>query len=226
MFTDHQIRVWDLFVRVFHWSLVLFFFVAYATGDDKGSLHRYVGYAVLGLVAVRILWGFIGTEHARFSDFMCSPVKALAYVKGLATGKPTYFIGHNPAAAWVILFFLISSLVVCLSGYAAYVSKEAKPVLGLSTEFSFIGKAYADEDEKEEREDEEHNKEHGAERDGKGEKEDAESDSIWGDIHEISAQFMLILIFMHIVGVAVSSFIHNENLVRSMITGEKARHVS
>jgi cytochrome b561 len=57
MNTNNQILVWDLSVRVFHWSLVLFFIVAYATGDDKNSPHRYVGYAVLGLVAARIFGG-------------------------------------------------------------------------------------------------------------------------------------------------------------------------
>jgi len=54
---NNQILVWDLFVRVFPWSLVLFFIVAYATGEDKNSLHRYVGYGVLGLVAARIFLG-------------------------------------------------------------------------------------------------------------------------------------------------------------------------
>lgn len=179
---NNQIRVWDLFVRVFHWSLVLFFVVAYATGDDKNSLHRYVGYAILALVAGRIFWGFVGTKHARFSDFMCSPVKAISYVKSLAVGKPTYYPGHNPAAAWMILFLLLGSLVVCLSGYA--------------------------------------------EGHGEGEKDDAEDDGVWGDIHEISAQCLLFLIFVHIVGVAASSRRHNENLVRAMITGKKTLHVS
>jgi cytochrome b len=74
--------------------------------------------SVLGLVAARIFWGFVGTKHARFSDFICSPVKALSYVKSLAVGKPPYHTGHNPAAAWMVLFLLIGSLVVCLSGYS------------------------------------------------------------------------------------------------------------
>lgn len=226
---NYQIHVWDPFVRVFHWSLVAFFVVAYATGDDKNSLHRYVGYAVLVLVTARIIWGFVGTKHARFSDFVRSPLKALSYVKDLVSGKPTYYRGHNPAAAWMILFFLIGNLIICLSGYAAYATKELKPTLGFEPDFSFIQSAYAEDDENdenEEREDVKGGKRHNAETEGKEESDDAEGDSVWGDLHEISAQFMLFLIFAHIMGVVVSSVRHNENLVKAMFTGKKNLDVS
>ncbi len=221
-----QLRVWDLFVRVFHWSMVVFFVVAYATGDDKNSLHRFVGYAVVGLVAVRIFWGFVGTKHARFSDFICSPGKALSYLKDLASGKPAYYRGHNPAAGWMILFFLMGSLVICLSGYAAYATKELKPITGLDAGLSRSGSAHADDDEKEELENDEGERRHKAESDGEEDNDDGEDDSVWGDIHEISAQCMLFLIFVHIMGVAVSSVRHNENLVMAMLTGKKKLHVS
>lgn len=216
----NQIKVWDLFVRFFHWSLVLLFLVAYATGDDDSSLHRYVGYAVLGLVAVRIVWGVVGSKYARFSEFLCSPGKALNYVKDLVAGKPAYYTGHNPAAAWMILFFLIGIPVVCLSGYAAYAVKDLKPVQGFGTGLLSIGNAYADEEEKEDHEYPKKNRH--AERDGEHEAADEEGDSIWSDMHEISAQGMWFFIFLHILGVTVSSKIHDENLVRGMVTGKKA----
>lgn len=223
---NNQIHVWDLFVRSFHWSLVVFFVIAYVTGDDKNSLHRYVGYAVFGLVAVRVLWGFVGSKHARFSDFICSPVKALIYVKDLAVGKPTYYRGHNPAAAWMVLFFLIGNLVICLSGYAAYATRDLEATHGFDAELSLIQPAYADDDEKEEREEVEGEKRHSSENGGKEGDDDAEGDSVLGDIHEISAQCMLFLIFVHIMGVVVSSMRHRENLVRAMFTGKKSPHVS
>lgn len=216
MNTNNQIIVWDPFVRVFHWSLVLFFIVAYATGDDKSLPHRYVGYGVFGLVAARIFWGFWGTKYARFSDFICSPVKALSYVKSLASGKPPYYTGHNPAAAWMVLFFLIGSLVICLSGFAAYVTKDIKHFPKYGADFSFIEKAYADDDGKKNHADSHH----------KEKKNKTEDDSIWGDVHEISAQCMLFLIVAHIAGVTVSSILHKENLVRAMFTGRKSLHIS
>ena len=217
MNNNNQIRVWDLFVRVFHWSLLPLFFVAYPTGDEKGPLHRYVGYAVLGLVAVRIVWGFCGTKHALFSDFICSPVKALTYLKALVIGKPTHYIGHNPAAAWMIIFLLANSMIICLSGYAAYAAKGNNPSFGFGNTLSIVESAYADDDGKRE-----HKEKH--ERRGgnpKSAREDDDRDSVWSDIHEMSAQFMLLLIGLHIIGVAVSSRKHNENLVMSMITGKK-----
>jgi cytochrome b len=211
-----QVVVWDSFVRFFHWSLSLLFFVAYVTGDDKGPLHRYVGYALLLLVIARIWWGFWGTKHALFSDFICSPTKGLNYLKELVSGKPTHYIGHNPAAAWMILLLLTSSIITCLSGYAAHVVKKGMNPLGSGNTISIIETAYADDDNNERHK----GKHKGRERhnDGKG---DDDSDSIWGDFHEMSAQFMLILICLHIAGVAVSSKVHSENLVKGIITGKK-----
>jgi cytochrome b len=217
-----QIIVWDLFIRISHWLLVVLFFLAYVTADQKGPLHRYVGYAVFGLVVIRIIWGFTGTKHALFSDFVCSPAKAWSYIKELAAGKPKHYTGHNPAAAWMILFFLIGSIVVCISGYKAYAAKGMKSSLDFNNTDSFIAKVYADRDGREG-----HGNKHG--RHGKhrnGEKGDGERDSFWSEIHEISAQFMLFLIVLHVVGVVVSSKMHSENLVKSMITGKKGIDVS
>ena len=61
--------VWDLFVRIFHWLFVLLFFLAYATGDEKGPFHRYIGYMIFAIVTARIYWGFFGTQHALFKNF-------------------------------------------------------------------------------------------------------------------------------------------------------------
>jgi cytochrome b len=217
---NYQILVWDRFIRFCHWSLVLLFFLAYVTADDQGPLHRYAGYTILGLVVIRILWGFVGSKHALFSDFMCSPAKALTYIKEIATGKPQYYTGHNPAAAWMIVFFLTCSIVVCLSGFMAFTTKEMKHSLWLNNKFSFVESVYANEKE-------EHGGKHNRHQKHKnGEKKDSKSDSFWGEIHEVSAQCMLLLIFFHIVGVAVSSKAHHENLVKSMITGKKGIHDS
>lgn len=211
-----QVVVWDPFIRFFHWALLLLFFVAYLTGDEKGPLHRYLGYTVLLLVIARIWWGFWGTKHALFSDFICSPAKGLNYLKELVTGKPTHYIGHNPAAAWMILLLLTNSVIICLTGYAAHTVKKGMNTIGSGNTISIVGTVYAD-DHKNERHEANH-KERKRHRDGKS---DDERDSVWSDLHEISAQFMLILICLHVVGVAVSSKVHNENLVKGIITGKK-----
>ncbi|MGB3225692.1 MAG: cytochrome b/b6 domain-containing protein [Desulforhopalus sp.] len=212
----NQIVVWDQFVRFFHWSMILFIFLAYVTGDIKGPLHKYIGFVVLGLVSIRIFWGFRGTRYALFNNFVCSPVKALKYLKELVTGKTTHYIGHNPAAAWMILLLLSSIIIVCLTGYAAHTTKRGPNSIGSGNTISIVGNAYADDDK-----DERHEGRHKGRERHNDAKSDDESDSVWGDIHEVLAQFLLILICFHIVGVAFSSIVHNENLVKGIITGKK-----
>jgi len=78
-----QIYVWDWFVRVFHWTLVVAFTVAYLTEDDPLTVHVWAGYVVGVLVVARIIWGFVGSPHARFSDFVYAPAAAFRYVRDL-----------------------------------------------------------------------------------------------------------------------------------------------
>ena len=211
MNTNNQTMVWDLFIRVFHWLLVVFFFLAYATGDEKGCLHRYIGYLIILIVIARIYWGFFGTRYALFKNFLYSPLQAATYLKELITGNPTHYTGHNPAASWMILALLASSLIVCVSGYLAYATKGEHISFDPGKVFSMAGIAYADHDEK---------KSHGNKHQRRGRHEG--KDSSWKELHETSANILLSLVFLHIIGVFISSRMHNENLVKSMITGNKA----
>ncbi|MBX3699692.1 MAG: cytochrome b/b6 domain-containing protein [Dokdonella sp.] len=101
------VLVWDIAVRVFHWSLVIAFAGAWLLAEDGGSLHQAFGYGVVGLVAFRIAWGFAGTAHARFTDFVPSPHSLLAYLRDVMARREVRHLGHNPAGAAMILALLL-----------------------------------------------------------------------------------------------------------------------
>ena len=112
-----EVVVWDLFVRVFHWSLVVLLFSAFFLLDDEGAPHRYAGYAVLGLIAARIVWGFIGTRYARFSSFPPDPSSAAHHLRVLFSGKKeSPVLGHNPLGALMVYNLLLALTVVCATG--------------------------------------------------------------------------------------------------------------
>ena len=214
--TSSETRVWDPLIRLFHWSLVLTFFISYFTGDEENQLHIYAGYAVLGLIVFRLLWGFIGSKHARFSDFLYSPKKVIEYLKSLGSGKPKHYLGHNPAGGWMVIALVISLFVSTISGLKLYAVEEGNgPLAAVTTDISLIGSAYADKDEDEK----DRGKEY-AEHEGQG--GEREGDDFWEEIHEVSSNLTLLLIFMHVAGVIVSSKLHKENLVKAMITGRKS----
>ncbi len=113
-------RVWDVPVRVSHWLLVLCVLAAWLTRDPRlADLHAAAGYCALILVSFRIAWGFIGTRHARFSDFLYSPRAALAYLGDSLKGKPVHYTGHNPAGSWSVYMLLAGVLLVCVTGVLA-----------------------------------------------------------------------------------------------------------
>jgi cytochrome b len=102
--------VWDVFVRVFHWSLVTLFVISVATGKAGGSWikwHMYSGYAILTLVIFRIVWGFVGGEYARFVAFVASPVAAFRYGVALMKRGANHVISHNPLGGWMVVVLLV-----------------------------------------------------------------------------------------------------------------------
>ena len=103
---SEEVEVWDLPVRVFHWSLVAAFATAFLTAGVYGRLHEAAGYSVMALVTFRVFWGFTGTRHARFSDFVATPGTILAYLGGTLRGGGKRHLGHNPAGGAMILALL------------------------------------------------------------------------------------------------------------------------
>lgn len=166
------VKVWDPLVRVFHWSLVIAFVVAWATGDELQRVHEIAGYTIAGLVAFRIVWGLVGSTHARFTDFVRSPAAVARYLLNTARLRARRYLGHNPAGGAMILALLVMLAVICTTGF-------------LMTTDAFWGVEWVEE------------------------------------THEVAVNLTLVLIGLHLAGVAVASIEHRENLVRAMITGRK-----
>jgi len=170
---SYRILVWDVPTRVFHWFLVLSFTGAFLTADSERTrdIHVLFGYILLGLLAFRLIWGFIGTRYARFGSFMFGPGEVAAYLKSLVERKPAHYVGHNPAGSVAIWLLLILGLASVVSGVLVY-------------------------------------------------------EEIGGDVleemHDVVSYAMLAVVAVHILGVLVSSLMHRENLVLSMITGLKS----
>jgi cytochrome b len=110
------VRVWDPLVRLFHWGLVVAFFTAWFS-DSGERVHNAAGYTVLGLVAFRLVWGIVGTRHARFSDFVASPGTLVGYLRDLFGGHPPHYAGHNPAGGLMILGLLTMVTLTAGSGW-------------------------------------------------------------------------------------------------------------
>ncbi|NEX22561.1 cytochrome B [Thiorhodococcus mannitoliphagus] len=171
---SHQVRVWDILVRTFHWTLVGAIAIAFLTEDELLGLHVWVGYLALGLVAIRVLWGVIGTRHARFTDFVRGPHQVMAYLKDVLVRRAPRYLGHNPAGGAMILALLVAIVATGLTG------------ISLDSAGAFGGEALE-------------------------------------EVHEFFAYLTLTLVITHVGGVLLSSLLHRENLIKSMITGYKRR---
>lgn len=168
-----QVLVWDAPVRVFHWLLVLSFAGAWLTAESERwrLAHVTLGYTMAGLVAFRVLWGLIGTRHARFASFVRGRAAVTRYLGSLVRGRPEHHVGHNPAGALAIVALLLLAVAVAFTGWAGY-----QELAGHWVE----------------------------------------------EVHEGAATVMLVLVGVHVAAVALSSWLHRENLVASMVTGRKA----
>ncbi len=207
----NKVYVWDPLIRFFHWTLVIAFTIAYLTGEEESLLHAYSGYYILGLLAVRIVWGFIGTHYARFSQFIYPPTAVIDYIKGLFSlghneTPDKKFIGHNPAGGWMVITLLISLLATSYSGLKVYGLEGYGPLASNATSISQQQEQFIKVSESRT----EHN----------DDATEAEEE-FWEEIHEFLANFTVLLIALHIGGVFLSCKKQKQNLVKSMLTGFK-----
>ncbi len=122
------VKAWDPLIRVFHWSLVFFFLLAFTTEDDWMNVHVWAGYAVLMLIGFRLLWGLIGTHNARFLTFVKPPSVVIRHLRDMLSMQPRHYLGHNPVAAVMIVALLASISLIALSGLVLIASEGQGPL--------------------------------------------------------------------------------------------------
>lgn len=106
-----RVRVWDLPLRLFHWSLVGLLATSWISAELGGNamqVHQWSGMSVLALLLFRLAWGVVGGTHARFASFVRPPAAALRYARALLRGDAPRYPGHNPLGAWMVLALLAS----------------------------------------------------------------------------------------------------------------------
>ena len=183
---ENRVRVWDPFVRFFHWGLTIAVLTAFVTEDDLLGPHTWAGYTVLVLIGARLVWGLVGPRHARWSDFVRGPRAILAYLGDVRRGRAARHLGHNPAGAAFVVAVLLGFTATAVTGMAVLGASEfAGPLAPLMQGVS------------------------------SGTAHDLK------DVHEFIAWATLCLIPLHLLGVALASLQHRENLVRGMIDGYK-----
>lgn len=114
--TMPTVKVWDPLVRLLHWSLAGCVFTAFLV-EDGDTAHRVLGYIAMGLVASRIVWGFVGTPHARFRDWVRGPRAIRTYLRERVAGTSRRRLGHNPAAGAMMLGLLAGVVLVGVTGW-------------------------------------------------------------------------------------------------------------
>jgi cytochrome b len=138
--TVEKIKIWDLPVRLFHWTLVLGFVTAYLLADNHLlNWHVLMGYFLCGLLAFRFVWGFIGNQYARFKSFIFTPAETVAYMKSLRAKAPIHYYGHNPAGALMVFALMAALAMIFLSGLLSL------GTIDFEGPFSFLGNVVSDE---------------------------------------------------------------------------------
>lgn len=168
-----QERVWDVLVRITHWAVAAGITANLLFTEDGSELHEYVGYTVVGLVVIRLLWGFVGTRYARFSNFFPTPTRIKRHISTLSVRRTNeQHLGHNPLAAIMMLSLWAVIIGLGITGYLM--------------ESGILG-----------------------------------GEDLIEEAHELLADSLYFLVPLHIIAAIIMSYWERQNLIKSMITGNK-----
>lgn len=214
---SREVPVWDPFVRLSHWLVAAGFTVAYLTEGEPLQPHVLAGYLIAILVALRVVWGFVGPRHARFSDFVRGPGEVLNYLRDLVAFRARRHLGHSPAGGAMTVALLLFLAATTATGMALLAETKGEgPLAGVVAQRPATkagGDAYRAAESHGEADDDDDDDDD--ERDARGE------ESVFEEAHELLANLTLALALIHLGGVALAGAVHGENLARAMVTGRK-----
>lgn len=195
-------RRWDPLVKITHWGIAaVVLWNALIVGEGSVA-HIYAGYVLAGLLALRLLWGVIGTRAARFSAFPPSPARALAHIRAIRAGEHERHVSHNPLGALMAYAIWGTVAVIVASGIAM---AGAPPAIEPGTSAAQL--MYSEAGEHEGAEDEEH--------------EGGEAGEVFEEVHEVAVNLLYVLILLHISGVAFETARSGRRTILAMLPGGK-----
>ncbi len=195
-------ELWDPLVRISHWLIAVAVIANGLLNKPGGTIHIWIGWSVLALLALRFVWGFLGPAEARFSAFPPDPRAAVSHLIDLVRGSPRHYRSHNPAGA--IMVYALWACLVVVTGTGLYMTGAKSPITIAEEKAAVAAGDWSvlvkdDDDEK------------------------GEDSKVLGEaakeVHEIAANLMLVLALIHVAGVAVESRATRRNLVRPMLVG-------
>lgn len=192
--------IWDPVVRLSHWGIATVVLLNAVVTEGGSVIHIWIGWVGLALLAIRLLWGFVGPREARFASFPPNPAGALSHLRDLVSWRPKHYASHNPAGAlmayalWATLAVLIGT-GIAMTGAGPWAATERATALE-TDDWSTLEL-------------------------GESGEEDGE---VLQEIHEIAGNLILLLAVLHVTGVVVESSALGRNLVRPMLTGGARRN--
>jgi len=188
-----EVPVWDPLIRSSHWLLAAAVLIDWVT-DEPLWMHSWLGYLAGALVVLRIVWGFVGPENARFVSFVHGPRMVFDYLTGLIRFSSKRYLGHSPAGGAMIVALLIMVAATAVTGMANLASDRGEgPMAGVIAKVERPPRIPGQR----------------------------RPPLLMKQVHETVANVTLVLVVLHVFGVALASYAHRENLVRAMITGKK-----
>ncbi|OYU35077.1 MAG: cytochrome B [Novosphingobium sp. PASSN1] len=181
-------RRWDPIVKITHWSIALAVLANALLTEEGSGAHVWVGYALAAVLALRLLWGFIGPAEARFAAFWPSPRKALAHLRDIRTGTVTHHASHNPLGALMVYAIWACLLTIIATGIAMAGPPSLK---GASFNEAVRGREVISAPS---------HAESGEEEGDEGGESEGE-EGLVGEIHEVAANLLYLLILLHVAGV-------------------------